>query len=186
MKASEIRTSLQQWLDGQLTVDSWVLDMPIHLGDTTATISPVLKFEVDDNNIASVRYELYYNIRLPNTSSNSLPIGLYEGVLSTITLKLNKRYQEIHPDVIDVSVNSREIGSSTPQPITVVEDNDGLGQWVLTIVWSINMTVRLDPEVVDPEAVITLVKAYIYSTALDDFTQNAIDAEMNIDIGEDL
>lgn len=186
MKASDIREALKTWFDGQLAPDSWVLDIPIHVGDTTATISPVLTFTLDTADIATLRYEVYFSVRLSNSASRQIPVGLYEGLLATITRNLRKYHANIDPDVLEVSVNQREIGESMPEPISIVEDNDGLGDWVITIQWSIRLTVRIDPEVDDPEAVITRLKAYVYSTALDDFGHNAADAELIIGLENEL
>lgn len=79
--------------------------------------------------------------RMPeDLTFKDLPINTLEGQYATLAIRLLHDFKDIDPDIIDLVLEP------TSRPLKVSEIGEDVGDWLIEIVWSLKVTIKVDPE----------------------------------------
>jgi hypothetical protein len=136
MQIDQWRTGLQQWLSTFLVVDSWDLKNPTEYQKTNGFIPPLqnISFNKDDIGSATANQDFYLTTRYSGEIKyNSLPLGKLEQLYTSICRRLTLTYANIAP-LTDLRLLT--VGDG----IQIQEYGDGLADWLITMVFSVDLT----------------------------------------------
>lgn len=136
MLISQWRTGLKAWLLKYLTIDTWELRNPIDYNRTNGFIPPLQGIICKDDSLGTcmANQDIYLTTRYRgDLKYDQLPLGQLEQLYSTIGARLSSTYASIAP-LIDFEL------LSVPECIQVTEYGDDLADWLITLVFSANIT----------------------------------------------
>lgn len=182
MKLSEWRPTLYNYLNSILAPDGWMVDTPPDGAITYATLPPIrnigFTFEPPYKVMANVTQELFYSERVSNELWHSIAIDRFEGIYGQLAYQVLTEANDIHPDILDLGI--AEFGRVEEIPVTTEQLADG---WLITLRWTLEATLKLDPEVIDPAVPITRVDIELWTNKLSDptFTDRVLDTVLTTD-----
>ena len=186
MKLSTWRSSFIEWLETKITIDSYYLEEPEAVGDTSVFLPPLRNirvFEADSGFIGVATQDVWITTRYSrDLSYQELPITLIEGTYNSIAYYFAKECQGI-ADLIDGSVNSSE------DSIFVGEWGEGRGDWIVRMKFIFNFSYISEPEEDDATIIIDRIQLGIYRPLLDesgevlDYTYTTGDVFTDLDSG---
>jgi hypothetical protein len=161
MRLSIWRPKLLTWLGQKVNVDSWGIQVPETVGQTTGYLPPLKDIHHDLDSPLSVIGSAVQDIYILQRHSRDtkyidLPLGELEGLYSTLAIRLVHDWEMIIPEtslepgtqgLIKLELNSLDA------PISLEESGDGLGEWLVRLHWQLAIQWVADPElgaVVEP------------------------------------
>lgn len=183
MKLSIWRTAFRTWLEAQVTIDNWSLDVPETPGVTTALLPPIrylaitLKDQTEAEGILEQDIYLVKRYSSPTAYVN-LPLATLEGLYQTLAIRLTHDYRDILEDITQLEL------LPNPDPIVVRPVETEERDWLLELHWTIRVYYLADPEVgaVQPPFDLREIILGIRRSELADFTKNKLDLEVTIDV----
>lgn len=179
MKLSTWRPGLTSWLTSNLVVDSLELKVPLAPGLTTGFISPLR--DVSYINSGGQLYgngtqQIFWLTRYPSTLKYyQLPLALLEGIHSSISIQL---YNYLGTQ----ELTEYEL-LTIKEPCKVIETGDGLGEWLVELNWSYQLSWLAEVELTYSTEVpieLRLANIGIYRGSLDG-NSKVLDNQLAID-----
>lgn len=137
MKISEWRAKFKAYVNKYITnIGAWETERPQAITEVTAFMPPLANIHYYLNQgivVGTGMQSLGIVYRLPKTYKfDSLPLNQYEGVHANFAIHLVQEYRAI-ADLLNLQLIAG-------QPISVTEMGDAKGDWVITILWQMNIT----------------------------------------------
>lgn len=136
MNVTQWRSGLQSWLSTFLLVDSWELRNPTQYGTINAFISPLqaVSFLSEGVDRCTANQDLYLTSRYSgDTLYKDLPLGTLEQLYTTISRRFVLTWGDIAP-ILDLQI------VPVTNCITVEEYGDDPGDWLVTLIFSLQIT----------------------------------------------
>lgn len=183
MKLSTWRNSFIDWLETKISIDSYYLEEPEAVGDTSVFLPPLRTMsvvEADSGFIGTATQDVWITTRYSrDLSYQELPISTIEGTYNSIALAFIKECQSI-ADIIEGSINTSE------DSIFVGEWGEGRGDWIVRMKFIFVFSFISEPEVDTSSTLVRNIKLGLYRQLLDESGQ-VLDYEYTTgDVLEDL
>lgn len=136
MNIAQWRTGLRTWFTNFLVVDSWDLRNPTEYAKTNAFISPLqnLTFINGETDFCVANQDIYITTRYRgDTKYDQLPLGSLEQLYSAVAQRLVLTFTDIAP------LRALEL-VAVPECISVVEYGDDMADWLVTLMFSVNIS----------------------------------------------
>lgn len=141
------RQGLKAWLNGKMLVDTWELRNPLVYNTINAFLPPLTDISFLDGAVgeANAVQDIYLTSKYDGvTRYTDLPIGELEQRYITIQRKLVLEYASIAP------LTQLEV-ITVPDAIQVIEDGEGLADWLVTLVFSVRVSWIPEPTLLPGE-----------------------------------
>lgn len=128
----------------------------------------------------NITQELFYAERVPNDLWHSIPIGRYEGIYGQFAWEVFTQAKDLHPDIIEIGIT--KFHRVEEIPVTTEQLAEG---WLVTLRWTIDAVVTLEPEDGLPDVPITQVDIELWTNKLSDptFTDRVLDTQVSVGLG---
>ena len=130
------RTNLKQWLTRYMVIDTWELRNPVEYNKTNGFIPPLQAIHnlADSIGTCTANQDIYLTTRFRgDILYDQLPLGQLEQLYSMVGQGLIREYAGIAP-LLDFQM------LPVADSIQVIEYGDNLGDWLITLVFSMNIT----------------------------------------------
>lgn len=165
MLISEWRSGLRAWLNKYILVDSWELRNPTEYNKVNAFLPPLQNIIHNSDQVGScnANQDIYLTVRYRgDLKYDELPLGDIEQLYSMVAVGLNRGYADIAP-LLDFDL------LPVPDSVQVQEYGDGLADWLVTLVFTMNISwlatkTPLPGEIVDPRLPLREINAELFTT----------------------
>jgi hypothetical protein len=130
------RQGLKAWLNGKMLVNTWELRNPVVYNTINAFLPPLMNISFLDGAVgeANAIQDIYLTSKYDGvTKYADLPIGELEQQYITIQRKMVLEFSSIAP------LTQLEV-ITIPDAIQVIEDGEGLADWLVTMVFSVKIS----------------------------------------------
>lgn len=183
MKLSEWKPSLKAWLNDNVVIDNWQLDVPDRPGDTACLLPPVrsLGYELTDQTEVEGRLlqDIYIVKRYSgNLFYDQLNIAGAEGYYQSLAIRLAH-------DALDVNEGLSKLELlDVVEPIIVRETETEDREWIIEFHWLIQATYQAEPEIgsVQPPYDLKEIILGVRRSKVGNFETNRLDINLAIDV----